>query len=774
MAEDGVPGVDRPIRYISLFSGIEAASVAWEDMGWECVAVADFDKFPSAVLAHRFPDVPNLGDITKVDWNAWKGKADVVVGGSPCQSFSIAGKRLGLDDPRGNLAIEYLRVVEAVQPRWFLYENVAGLLSSDGGRDFGAFLGLVGELGYGWAYRILDAQFFGVPQRRRRVFVVGGADGDWRGPASVLFERESLCGHPPQGAQATKTDSSEARSGPRTPIGFIPDDGRGSGGDGSDGRGMKDGYASHDEVADPVMAGWAKTADIPQGSRDAHGNMVVEDEKPVAFKVRLGPEHAGWLDYVDKTFTIATTQDQQLMIPVEGDDQAHLITGGGTYIGSEKANTMVAREGHVSNTGHVAIQPADEALALQASGDRANPSQSISEGVAFTLPANPMSDRGQSVAQPIPIQDATEREKHQHGAGVGEEGQASYTLQAFEQHGVAQPVDDVTVFDWKNITQTRPSTEATDPVTVNGSLAVESFVQGNPETLNTKTTATVVADGMGYGNISNAVLSPTDTEDAEEPVLTPLDCTASSDETGRANTLVARQGNLSQQDQVVVHETREVFAQDKLQLKTDVIGTIVAREGGATDTSHGVLETQGVDLYNQEFTGDKHPPLRTAGGHGAPAVFTEGEVEPDAPYSFEPRHFTRGERGGKPVEDVRTLSANFVGNSDAAPHLLAGSGTFVVRRLTPIECERLQGFPDNWTRIPWNGKDELECPDSHRYKACGNSMAVPVMRWIGQGIDHIQRTRPEPESLDDGPARVISSVKDGVIVTTDSMDSWFS
>ena len=189
------------MRYLSLFSGIEAATVAWHPLGWTPLAFAEIEKFPSAVLAHHYPDVPNLGDITQVDWSAHAG-ADVLVGGSPCQSFSVAGLRRGLDDPRGNLALEYLRAVDAVRPRWVVWENVPGVLSSGGGRDFGTFLGALGQLGYGWAYRVLDAQYVrvqshprAVPQRRRRVFVVGCL-GDWRGATAVLLERESLRGHP--------------------------------------------------------------------------------------------------------------------------------------------------------------------------------------------------------------------------------------------------------------------------------------------------------------------------------------------------------------------------------------------------------------------------------------------------------------------------------------------------------------------------------------------------------------------------------------------------
>lgn len=202
------------MRYISLFSGIEACSVAWHDLGWTPVAFADFEAFPSAVLKHHYPEVPNLHDVTAVNWDDYEGKADLIVGGSPCQSFSNAGSRLGMDDPRGNLALHFLRVVRSVKPKWFIFENVIGLLSSDKGRDFAAFLSSVAEIGYGFAYRVLDAQHFGVAQRRRRVFVIGCAGGDWRSPSAVLFESESL-----RGAD-TPLRSAGAENAPRVAGGF--------------------------------------------------------------------------------------------------------------------------------------------------------------------------------------------------------------------------------------------------------------------------------------------------------------------------------------------------------------------------------------------------------------------------------------------------------------------------------------------------------------------------------------------------------------------------
>jgi DNA (cytosine-5)-methyltransferase 1 len=184
------------MKYGSVCSGIEAASVAWHDLGWEPQWFSEIEQFPSEVLKHRFPDVPNLGDMTQLTQNPTfnERSIDLLVGGTPCQSFSVAGLRKGLADPRGNLMLTFLALADAKKPKWIVWENVPGVLSSNGGRDFGTFLGALGELGYGFAYRVLDAQHFGVAQRRRRVFVVGYL-GDWRVAAAVLFERESLQGN---------------------------------------------------------------------------------------------------------------------------------------------------------------------------------------------------------------------------------------------------------------------------------------------------------------------------------------------------------------------------------------------------------------------------------------------------------------------------------------------------------------------------------------------------------------------------------------------------
>jgi len=178
------------MRYGSVCSGIEAATVAWHPLGWRPAFFSEIDKFPRAVLSHHYPDVPLHGDFTTIGEGEYE-PIDLLVGGTPCQSFSIAGLRGGLGDARGNLALAFLQLARRSRARWLVWENVPGVLSSNGGRDFGSILGGMVELGYGYSYRVLDAQYFGVAQRRRRVFVVGYL-GDWRRAAAVLFERESL------------------------------------------------------------------------------------------------------------------------------------------------------------------------------------------------------------------------------------------------------------------------------------------------------------------------------------------------------------------------------------------------------------------------------------------------------------------------------------------------------------------------------------------------------------------------------------------------------
>ena len=202
------------MRYLSVCSGIEAASVAWEPLGWTPIGFSEIEPFPCRVLQHHYPNVKNYGDMTKYkEWDIDGDSVDLLVGGTPCQAFSVAGLRKGLEDPRGNLSLVFVGMVEHFKPEWVVWENVPGVLSSNGGRDFGSFIGALASIGYGFAWRCLDAQHFGVPQRRRRIFFVGHSSGDSRRAAEVLFEPESLRGDSPKSnRKGQKSTSSPASS----------------------------------------------------------------------------------------------------------------------------------------------------------------------------------------------------------------------------------------------------------------------------------------------------------------------------------------------------------------------------------------------------------------------------------------------------------------------------------------------------------------------------------------------------------------------------------
>lgn len=309
------------MRYGSVCSGIEAATVAWEPLGWEPAFFAEIAKFPRAVLRHHYPQVPLHGDFTTIKAGDY-GTIDLLVGGTPCQSFSIAGLRGGLDDERGNLALEFLRLAGRLRPRWILWENVPGVLSSNGGWDFGAFLGGLAELGYGFAYRCLDSQYFGLAQRRLRLFVVGYL-GDWRRAAAVLFEPESLRGDPPPRRQSRQDIAPTIAARPTgggglgtdfdLDGGLIPTPLWASGASGSNGAGIG-------QPGDPAM-----TLDTTRAMAVAFGGNNSSGPIDITTALNASPTASGRLDFESETFIAHALR-------ADGFDASEDGTGRGTPI----------------------------------------------------------------------------------------------------------------------------------------------------------------------------------------------------------------------------------------------------------------------------------------------------------------------------------------------------------------------------------------------------------------------------------------------------------
>lgn len=400
------------MRFGSVCSGIEAASVAWHPLGWRASFLSEIEAFPRAVLSHHYPEVPLHGDFTTIRAGEYE-PIDLLVGGTPCQSFSVAGLRGGLDDDRGNLALEYLRLADRLRPRWLVWENVPGVLSSNGGRDFGAILGGMVELGYGFAYRVLDAQFLGVAQRRRRVFVVGYL-GDWRRAAAVLFERYSLSGHP--------APRREARKDLAPTISARPTGGGGLGTDFD-----LDGGCV---VTAPTMrAGGNKT-----GGDRPYGTDVDTCDSLVVTAYRVAGDGAAYLEG-DATAPLTTGTDSSASIVAFDTTQ---ITSAANY-----SNPQPGDPCHPLASGAHAPAIAFSIMPMNSGKDfkgretdvaqpvmAAGPAGGNQGGDYIVHPINPNALRGDSHAKTPSMDAAGVMRLRDPGLGIGEDGDPADTLQA--------------------------------------------------------------------------------------------------------------------------------------------------------------------------------------------------------------------------------------------------------------------------------------------------------------------------------------------------------
>ena len=529
--------------YASVCSGVEAASLAWMPLGWKAAWFSEIEPFPCAVLKHRFPEVPNLGDMTKIKVETIEngklqrfknsgadvvvpGGVDLLVGGTPCQGFSVAGKQDGLDDPRSALCLAYCELLETMRPRWFVWENVPGVFSANRGDDFRAFLRKIDEIGYSVAWRVLDAQYVrvdgyprAVPQRRRRVFVVGHL-GDWRYPASVLFEPGCLPGNTPprrsEGAGVARclTASTGGASGKEQQHSFISGDGRPL------------------NAIKVIATGQANAETVT----DICVNLTCNHEAPIVCGYEPGQGY--W-------------------------------------------------------------QSGDIAGTLRAEGENrpSRPSNIICAGFSG----------GQGAK----------------AGGIGYEDEVAPTIRSAESGSNQVP----NVICYENHAQ---------------DSRIKPCGEYSPQ-INAKA------------------------------------------ETGGCNL---------------------PLVQECFPINSMIIGENVK-----------VGDRQITGIGNN---GDPLPTILSAHHHAVAVV--ENIIG---------RKENTGANGtGAQVELAYTQNATGV---------MGVSVNTSVRRLLPVECERLMGFPDNWTRIRWKGRPEEECPDSPRYKACGNSMCVNVMRWIGMRIELTER-----------------------------------
>jgi DNA (cytosine-5)-methyltransferase 1 len=562
------------MRYLSVCSGIEAASVAWEKLGWKPVAFSEIEPFPSAVLNHHWPEVPNLGDMTKYESWKFEEAIDVLVGGTPCQAFSVAGLRKGLADPRGGLSLTFVNIADHFNPKWILWENVPGVLSSrDNG--FGCFLGALagedGELkppGEKWAdagcvygpkrsiaWRCLDAQYFGVAQRRKRCFLVA-CPRDQGDPAKVLFEWEGL--------RRDTAPSREARKG------IAPN------------------------VA-PSLTASNDPSRSPQSSEVTQQVNAVFEASIVSPTITQCKGSRGGCS--SEAISEITAVQQAT---------AFRMQAFGEYSDDGSASTMKARD-YKDATDLVASPIViDRAAFNQGQNAQYKPHIAHSETMDSLVARGPH-------AVAIPIHDQATRNAGKrgnkqdgkgNGLGIGKPGDPCPTLTKGDKHAV--------------LYENHPNdSRVTGPLDVAPSC--------------------VSRYGTGGGNV-------------------PLVQEAIAFEPG----IASREGNESR----FVKEMSPTLRKDM------------------GDNQVAVA----VDCYNKTINSTS----QTLSSSASDINHTGGVINP--------------------------------------------ADRMAVRRLTPVECERLQGFPDNHTLISWRGKPADQCPDGPRYKALGNSMAVPCMEWIGNKI----------------------------------------
>jgi DNA (cytosine-5)-methyltransferase 1 len=629
------------MKYGSVCSGIEAASLAWEPLGWEPAFFAEIDRFPCALLKHRWPDIPNHGDITK--FKEWPdANIDVLIGGTPCQSFSVAGLRKGMADPRGNLALTYLAIADRFRPTWIVWENVPGILSSSEGRDFGSFLGGLGKLGYGWAYRVLDAQYYGVAQRRRRVFVVGYL-GDWRRAGAVLFEQDSLLRHPPPSRKKGTRTADSLTVGANQYSGF-------NGEPVEDVSPTLDARASFDreDGSDPLIPAVspAMNARDYKGAAGRHGDglPLIPCTAPT---LRAGGNKTGGdrppgtdVDTAESLIPVAYTQDSQFGGAKEGEVSPTLSKEGLSGTMGGPGAEMLVSEPVPFDTGYITSK---ENYSNPKPGD----------------PCHPLTSGGHPPAIGFKGNGGWEAPE------AGAEGELSPTIQAKNPMAVCYSISPGA----RELKDDLHVAETDQSKTVDASGADPGCHQGG----------TAVCYSIMPQNSSK------DYKAKETDVAQPI-----------------RGG-----------------------------GPVGGNQGGDYVTAPVAFKPKYYTRDNEKMEG---APKEDGTTHTLLAMDNSGDNAQCVTHALPARYDSTEDGSGRdvPITTYPTLSANEGGTLTQIPPVMQD---MAVRRLTPRECERLQGFPDDFTLVPYRGKLASDGP---RYKALGNSMAVPVVRWIGERLQIVK------------------------------------
>lgn len=590
------------MRYGSVCSGIEAATVAWHSLGWEPAWFAEIENFPSAVLQHHYPDIDNLGDMTLIPNAVLSGHVeapDLLVGGTPCQAFSVAGLRNSLEDNRGQLSITYIKLLDAVdsvrgnrgeQPAIALWENVPGVLSTKDNAFWCFLAGLAGEdealvpSGGKWtnagyvlgpkravAWRVLDAQYFGVAQRRRRVFVVASAREDFS-PPKVLFEFEGM-----------RRDTPPSRE-------------------------------KREDVAGTIAARFGI-------SRNNHEECVVTPS-------------AG----------IGVAFDKQRL---------------GEYGDNDLASTCAARD--YKDATDLVVQPINiyggngaEELMVMAHG------QANAEICSNRSPALTCNHEAPILAMGFPWQSALDP--------IGKPDDISGTLIKNQSMAVAYTID-------------MQASKGNANVGNDICPTLTNKMQGSSGWAPYNEDAHLVPVMHRAGDQANS------------ETLTDMACTLNCDQGQRGGILFTAPADVAP----TVSQGAPYSRTGNERVEADALAIAFKVRCGCEGGGKGFLGSEET-AFTLSTTNDQHI---------AQPSIVHGTQDPCN-------------------SDIAFAQGRNNGGENVLIHAMQ------VRRLTPVECERLQVFPDNYTNIPWRKKDES--PDGPRYKALGNSMAVPVMKWIGERI----------------------------------------